>query len=71
MPEFKTNQPAAVLKVRRDTMRPQYWRLAWETPGADTFCYAEGECSARYYRTMGDAIAAGARRFGETATKMQ
>lgn len=62
-------QNSAILKVRRDTMRPKYWRLLWETPGSNTFCYAEGECSAIYYSTMRAAIAGGIRRFDIIAIK--
>lgn len=60
---------AAKLYIRRDTMRPRAWRLCWSVPDSDTFVNAEGECSAVYYRTMREAIAAGVRRFGETAVK--
>lgn len=45
------------------------WRLVWAVPGSDSFCYAEGECSAKYFRTMRQAIAYGQRRYGETARK--
>lgn len=64
-----TNKNSAILKVRRDTMRPKYWRLLWDTPGGNTFCYAEGECSAIYYSTMRDAIAGGIKRFNITAIR--
>lgn len=57
------------LYVRRDTMRPQFWRLCWSQPNSDSFVNAEGECSAIYYRTMRDAIATGLKRFGHTAIK--
>jgi len=46
------------------------WRLAWENVGASGFVNAEGECSAKHYRTMRAAIADGIRRFGETAVKV-
>ena len=45
------------------------WRLLWASPGADSFCHAEGECSARHFRTMREAIVHGARRYNETARK--
>ena len=45
------------------------WRLLWAQRGADSFCHAEGECSARYFRTMRDAIAYGEKRYQETARK--
>ena len=60
---------AAHLYVKRDTMNPRAWRLCWSVPGADSFTWAEGECSAQYYRTRRDAVAAGVRRFGETAKR--
>lgn len=63
------NQPAARLYVRRDTMVPKFWRLCWSEENSRTFCNAEGECSAIYYRTMREAIAGGARRYGETAQR--
>lgn len=44
------------------------WRLMWARPGADSFCYAEGECSARHFKLMRDAIAHGRRAYGEAAT---
>jgi hypothetical protein len=59
----------STLYVRRDTMQPRFWRLCWSEPGSTSFCNAEGECSAIYYRTMREAIAAGLRRFGEAARK--
>lgn len=58
------------LLVRRDTMLPKVWRLCWdEGPDSTSFTNAEGECSAIYYRTMREAIAAGFRRFGLDAVK--
>jgi hypothetical protein len=46
------------------------WRLLWaESVDSDTFVYAEGECSVRYFSTMRDAIAYGEHRFGETAQR--
>lgn len=58
----------ARLYVKRDTMT-DLWRLAWMTPGADSFCYAEGECSAKLFRLRRDAVAYGQRAYGETASK--
>jgi len=58
----------AVLKVRKDTMNPDYWCLLWDDGGV-SFTWAEGECSKTYYRTMRDAIAGGESRFGERAVK--
>lgn len=57
---------AAILHVKRDTMTGA-WRLAWLVPGDTCFCYAEGECSAVYYRTRRAAVQSGAYRFGEIA----
>ncbi|MBB5985995.1 hypothetical protein [Sphingobium lignivorans] len=57
------------LYVMRDIMHPRFWRLCWSKPGSDCYVMAEGECSARYYTRMMDAIAAGQRRYGETATR--
>ena len=45
----------------------QIWRLVWDKPGSTSFCYAEGECSRREFRTAREAIAYGARAYGETA----
>jgi hypothetical protein len=59
----------ADLYVMRDTMRPQFWRLCWSRPDSDSYCMAEGECSAIYYRTMADARAYGMRRYGERAKR--
>ena len=61
-------QHALWLVVRRDTMNPKLWRLAWDD-GSTSFTNAEGECSAIYYPTMRAAIAAGVTRFNETARK--
>lgn len=48
------------------------WRLVWaESADARTYCAAEGECSAIYYKTMKDAVQDGVRRFGETATRLK
>lgn len=58
-----------ILYVRRDTMRPKFWRLCWSNPESDSFVNAEGECSAVYYHTMREAIASGLRRFNTTAKK--
>lgn len=47
------------------------WRLVWaESAESSTYVAAEGECSAIYYRTMGEAVRAGVTRFGETATRL-
>lgn len=62
---------ASALYVKRDTMHPKAWRLAWMVPGETIYCMAEGECSAIYYRTRREAIAAGQRRYGETARKWE
>jgi hypothetical protein len=46
------------------------WRLIWaEGPDACTYTSAEGECSAKHFRTMRDAIAYGRWRYGETARR--
>lgn len=58
---------AAALYAKRDTMNPRFWRLAWMVPGADSFVYAEGECSARLFRTRREAVAYGQRTYHETA----
>ena len=58
------------LFVHRDFMaRPsQSWRLLWaESADSRYFVHAEGECSARHFRTMRDAIAYGLRAYGEAA----
>jgi hypothetical protein len=57
------------LYTRRDTMNPKFWRLCWSNPESGSFVHAEGECSAVYYRTMRESIAAGFRRFGMKAEK--
>jgi hypothetical protein len=57
------------LYVHRDTMNPRAWVLSWSVPGSWSSVGAEGECSRRYFRTMGDAIAFGARQYGEAATR--
>ena len=67
--ELKSSIPAARLYVQRDIMHPEVWRLCWSVPGEGTYVNAEGECSAIYYRTMREAIAAGERRFAERAIK--
>lgn len=64
---FRTSIPTAELYAKRDTMRPNFWRLAWMAPGSDSYCYAEGECSAKYHRTRKAAVAYGVRVYGETA----
>lgn len=46
------------------------WRLLWaESVDSDTYTHAEGECSAKCFRTMREAIAYGQRAYGETATR--
>jgi len=57
---------SARLYVKRDMMT-DLWRLAWMTPGADSYCYAEGECSARLFKRRYEAVAYGQRAYGETA----
>jgi hypothetical protein len=57
------------LYTRRDTMNSKFWRLCWSNPESGSFVNAEGECSAVYYRTMRESIAAGFRRFGAIAKK--
>lgn len=57
---------AAILHVKRDTMT-NAWRLAWLVPGEDSFCYAEGECSAKLFERRYSAVAYGLRQYGETA----
>jgi hypothetical protein len=48
------------------------WRLLWaESADADTFVHAEGECSARCFRTMRQAIAYGIHAYGETAIRFK
>ena len=62
---------AAVLFVKRDntTSGNGAWRLAWMVPGDTCFCYAEGECSAKLFRTRYSAVAYGEKTYGETAQK--
>jgi hypothetical protein len=55
------------LYVRRDTMRPKFWRLAWWDGKSDSFVMAEGECSAQYHKTIVAARAYGAKHYGERA----
>lgn len=46
------------------------WRLLWaESRDASTYVHAEGECSAQCFRTMGEAIAYGVYKYGETAER--
>jgi hypothetical protein len=59
---------AAALYVKRDTTT-NFWRLAWMVPGSDSFCYAEGECSAKLFRLRRNAIAYGVKAYGETARR--
>lgn len=61
------HQSESVLYVKRDTMHPKGWRLAWSHPDSESYVMAEGECSAIYYRTRAAAVAAGVARFGEHA----
>lgn len=50
----------------------QPWRLLWaESVDASSYVHAEGDCSAKYFRTMREAIAYGGRVYGETATRFQ
>lgn len=42
-------------------------RLAWWDGVSDSFIHAEGECSARYFKTRRGAVAYGVRAYGETA----
>lgn len=57
------------LYVHRDTMNPRAWVLSWSAPGSFISCGSEGECSRVYHRRMCDAVAYGARHYGETATR--
>ncbi len=68
MTEDKGLQPdmTAVLYVKRDTIT-DLWRLAWMVPGSDSYCYAEGECSARLFKRKYEAVSHGVRAYGETA----
>ena len=62
------------LFVHRAMMAPRAhpWRLLWaESADADTFVHAEGECSAKCFRTMRAAIAYGIRAYSETATRFE
>ena len=45
------------------------WRLMFGAADAATYTNAEGECSAKLFRTMREAVAHGQRRYSETATK--
>ena len=48
------------------------WRLLWaESAESDTYVHAEGECSAKCFRTMREAIAYGILTYGETASRFQ
>lgn len=52
--------------------RSRPWRLLWaESADARTYVHAEGECSARYFRTMADAIEYGKHAYGETAQRFK
>lgn len=57
---------STVLYVKRDVMT-DLWRLAWMTPGADSYVNAEGECGAQLFRRRYEAVAYGRRAYGETA----
>lgn len=57
---------AARLYVKRDMMS-DLWRLAWQIPGEDCYCYAEGECSAKLFKRRYEAVAYGQRAYGEPA----
>lgn len=61
--------PNAKLYVKRDlsTSGRGLWRCAWWDGEDNAYCYAEGECSARYHRTARAAIAFGQRVYRETA----
>lgn len=48
------------------------WRLLWaESAESNTYVHAEGECSAKCFRTMRAAIAYGIRTYGEKASRFQ
>jgi hypothetical protein len=68
MTENRGLQPdmSAELYVKRDTMT-DLWRLAWMTPNSDSYCYAEGECSAKLFKRRYEAVAYGEKAYGETA----
>lgn len=55
---------SVALYVKRDTMT-NLWRLAWMVPGETTYCYAEGECSARLFKTRRAAKAYARQTYGE------
>ena len=59
----------ATLRVGRDMMHGGRWRLYWYRDGDTSYVAAEGECSARLFHRMSDAIAFGRRTYGETATR--
>lgn len=76
MPQIHSNSIGETvtvsLFVHRDFMaRPSCcWRLLWaESADSDTFCHAEGECSARHFPTMRAAVAYGEKRYNETARR--
>ena len=65
---------ASRLVVKKDetTSGRGLWRLAWDNgPDSTSFVYNEGECSARYYRTKWQAVAAGEREHGITAVRAE
>ena len=71
-PGGQGNPIICTLFVKRDycTHHRGPWRLLWaESIDADTFIYAEGECSKKLFRTMGEAVAYGLRHYGETAAR--
>lgn len=58
------------LFVHHPIMAPNLWRLLWaESVNADTFIHAEGECSAKHFKTMREAVAYGKRVYGEVASR--
>lgn len=59
------------LYVYRDwaTTHNGAWRLMWANPGGESYVCAEGECSAKLFKTMREAVAYGEERYLETATK--
>lgn len=76
MPQVLSNSTGETKKVslfvHRDFMaRPsRCWRLLWaESAESDTFCHAEGECSARHFPTMREAVRYGETAYGETAKR--
>ena len=72
---YRSDRPDPIicsLFVHRAMMAPAStpWRLLRaESAESDSFVHAEGECSAKCFRTMREAIAYGQRAYGETATR--